>query len=111
MSDDKIIPSVTDEAVESNIASEFYFTAADWYLGHTKLRDVPGSLCMDLYRELIRSPIYFCVLVLKSGVAVTGEGAFANPEDVDDELGRKRARANAVSKARYHIMGSKLSTA
>ena len=42
----------------------------------------------------------FCVLVLKNGIPVTGESACASPENFDAELGRKRARQNAVAKIR-----------
>ena len=40
----------------------------------------------------------FCVLVLKNGFTVTGESACASPENFNEELGRKIARANAVNK-------------
>jgi hypothetical protein len=45
-----------------------------------------------------------CVLVLKNGFTVTGESACASPENYDAELGRKIARANAVSKV-WPLMG------
>jgi hypothetical protein len=46
----------------------------------------------------------FCVLILKNGFTVTGESACASPENFDAEIGRKIARANAVSKV-WPLMG------
>lgn len=45
-----------------------------------------------------------CVLVLKNGFTVTGESGCADPRKYDQEIGRKIARANAVSKV-WPLMG------
>lgn len=46
----------------------------------------------------------FCVLVLANGFTVNGESACASPENFDAEIGRKIARANAVTKI-WPLMG------
>lgn len=90
-------PRVTPDDIESNIASEYYFTAHDgaaaqYHIGN-KWR-LPGSLSL----------LTFCVLVLKNGFTVTGESACASPENFDAEIGRKIARQNAVGKM-WPLMG------
>lgn len=82
-------PRVTPADIESNIASEHYFTAADGCVGNIdESGDIPQSL--DL--------LTFCVLVMRNGFTVTGESACASPENFDAELGRKIARQNAINK-------------
>ncbi len=49
----------------------------------------------------------FCVLILRNGFTVTGESACASPENFNEELGRKIARQNAVSKI-WPLMGYEL---
>ena len=89
-------PRVTPKDIESNIASEYYFTAQDGIFGaHNALPSVPLSL------------LTFCVLVMKNGFTVTGESACASPENFDAELGRKIARQNAVQKI-WPLMGYEL---
>lgn len=39
-----------------------------------------------------------CLLTLRNGFNVTGESACASPENYDQELGERIARANAVQK-------------
>lgn len=78
-------PRVTPADIEANIRREFYFTAAEG-VDHCNSDDPE----LDL--------LTFCVLVLKNGYTVTGESACASPENFDDEVGRKIARANAVNK-------------
>lgn len=50
-----------------------------------------------------------CVLVLRNGFKVTGEGACTSPENFDAEIGRRIARANAVSKI-WPLLGYELHT-
>lgn len=45
-----------------------------------------------------------CCLKLRNGFTVTGESAAASPENFNEEIGRKVARANAVSKV-WPLMG------
>lgn len=87
-------PRITPADIEANIASEWFFTAAQALrLGGTE----PHPL--DL--------LTFCVLVLKNGFTVTGESACASPENFDAEIGRKIARDNAVAKI-WPLMGYEL---
>ena len=106
-----VAPRITPNDIESNIASEHYFTAADgkcgafayacaakgkgMYPGDLPDRDVPLSL------------LTFCALVLRNGFTVTGESACASPENFNSEIGRKIARQNAVQKI-WPLMGYEL---
>ena len=90
-------PRLTPDLIDSVIASEHYFTAADGaaHTGeHSKWAgdwEVPRSIeALGL--------LTFCVLVLKNGFTVTGESACASPENFNDEIGRKIARDNARNK-------------
>ncbi len=94
-------PRVTPQDIEANIASEFYFTAAQGADGAAGYQQdaVQGCIGYDHLRLLT-----FCVLVLKNGFTVTGESACASPENFDAELGRKIARQNAINKI-WPLMG------
>lgn len=90
-------PRLTPALIDSVIASEHYFTAADGYRsapcfdpnGHpADCLPVPPAL------ELLT----FCVLVLRNGFTITGESACASPENFNAEIGRKIARDNARNK-------------
>ena len=86
---------VTPHDIEANIASEYYFTAADGVVGNI---DEEGDILLPL--ELLT----FCVLVLKNGFTVTGESTCASPENFDAEKGRKIARKNAINNV-WPLMG------
>lgn len=92
----KTAPRVTPSRIESVISAEHYFTAADGvsgqYAGTEKRYPPAGAVTPSLHL------LTFCVLVLDNGFTVTGESACASPENFDEELGRKIARANAVEK-------------
>ena len=90
-------PRITPADVEANIASEHYFTASEGVQGATKCEITEGQL--DL--------LTYCTLVLRNGFTVTGESACASPENFDAEVGRKIARANAISKV-WPLMGYEL---
>lgn len=93
-------PRVTLADIEANIASEWYFTAAEGAKAGSKayMLNYTGGFPSPL--DLLT----FCVLVLRNGFTVTGESACASPENFDAELGRKIARQNAVAKA-WPLMG------
>ena len=95
---------VTPADIEANIASEHYFTAADGARmspdGNWPIHNLnTGSLGL----------LTFCVLVLRNGFTVTGESAYASPENFDAEVGRKIARQNAVQKI-WPLLGYELRT-
>ncbi len=95
----KTAARITPADIEANIASEHYFTAAEGVYGAT--------LCQGERPGLGNPPLMlltFCVLVLRNGFTVTGESACASPENFDEEIGRKVARANAVQKI-WPLMG------
>lgn len=90
----KTAPRITPADLQANIASEWYFTAAQGArIGGTELHP------LDL--------LTFCVLVLRNGFTVTGESACASPENFDAEIGRKIARQNAEQKI-WPLMGYEL---
>lgn len=89
-------PRVTPADIQANIASEWYFTAAEAVYAVDAL--TPAEIPKPL--ELLT----LCVLVLKNGFTVTGESACASPENFDAELGRKIARGSAVAKI-WPLMG------
>ena len=94
-------PRVTPADIEANIASEFFFTAAEGVLGASEMGTRPAGRAASLYQ------LTFCVLVLRNGFTVTGESVCASPENFDAEIGRKIARANAVNKI-WPLMGYQL---
>lgn len=92
---------ITTADIEANIASTFYFTAAEGVRGESELGTSPAGNAESLER------LTFCVLVLRNGFTVTGESACASPENFNTEIGRKVARANAVAKI-WPLMGYEL---
>ncbi len=132
-------PRVTPEDIEANIASEYYFTAADGVAGAGPViasefwnrenghaivdyseQTYVGPLTADKgyeRRPLVHRPeptgplslVTFCVLALKNGFTVTGESACASPANFNAEIGRKIARENAVAKV-WPLMGYELRT-
>ena len=103
----KTAARVTPAEVEANIASTFYFTAAQ---GAEKAARDNGSYAAGTPAEgEALSLLTFCVLVLRNGFTVTGESACASPENFDVEIGRKIARQNAVNKI-WPLMGYELRT-
>lgn len=83
-------PSVTPQAIEDEIVSEWYLNAGEC------------APCDDFHGPVPSgSPLYLltiCVLVLRNGFTVTGESACASPENFNSEIGRRIARENAVAK-------------
>lgn len=96
-------PRITPFDVEANIASEFYFTAAEGVLGESDMGTRPAGIAESLHRLTI------CVLVLRNGFTVTGESACASPENFNVQIGRRIARENAVEKI-WPLMGYELRT-
>lgn len=96
-------PRVTPADIESNIASEYYFTGGQGIDGAQRANDPAPTYCYEKSLDLLT----FCVLVLRNGFTVTGESACASPENFDAELGKKIARQNAVQKI-WPLMGYEL---
>ena len=95
-------PRVTPTDVEENIASTFYFTAAQ---GAEKAARDNGLYAAGTPAEgEALGLLTFCVLILKNGFTVTGESACASPENYDPEIARKIAKENAVKKV-WPLMG------
>lgn len=92
----KTAPRVVPAAIQAEVVSCHYFTAADGVTYH-HADIVPPSLSL----------LTFCVLVLKNGFTVTGESACASPENFDAEIGQKIARENAEQKI-WPLLGFRL---
>ena len=93
-------PRITPADIEANIASEYYFTAAQ---GVDESMKGKPSYCYEKSLSLLT----LCVLVLRNGFTVTGESACASPENFEADVGRKIARQNAVNKV-WPLMGYEL---
>lgn len=95
-------PRITPADIEANIVKEVFFTAAEGIAGHATMT---GDCSRTITYE--HTLLTFCVLTLRNGFTVTGESACASPENFDAEVGRKIARASAVSKV-WPLMGYQL---
>lgn len=99
-------PRVTTADIESEIASEAYFTAADGYRS-APCFDPNGQPTDCLPPPAPLELLTFCVLVLRNGFTVTGESACASPKNFDAEIGRRIARENAINKV-WPLLGFRL---
>lgn len=87
-------PRVTPAALQAEIVSEHYFTAADGVTG-AKFNAVPRyTVGIDTSPAPLRL-LTICVLVLRNGFTVHGVSACASPENFNAEIGRRIARENA----------------
>ena len=112
----KTAARVTPADIETNIASEHYFTAGEGVIGAFAASEfasgsgdaiVPrGAAHPSLLKESLNL-LTFCVLVLKNGFTVTGESACASPENFNAEIGRRIARENAINKV-WPLLGFRL---
>lgn len=87
--------------IEAEIASTFYFTAADGVRGESEMGTSPAGRAKSL--ELLT----FCVLVLRNGYTVVGHSACASPENFNAEIGRRVARENAEREV-WPLLGFRL---
>lgn len=93
-------PRVTPADIETEIASEHYFTAAEGV-------DMADPEMTDAKLPAPLKLLTFCVLVLRNGFTVTGESACASPENFNAAIGRRIARQNAVAKI-WPLLGFRL---
>lgn len=96
-------PRVTPADIEAAIVAETYFTAAEGGIGAYRTHNDVYQGLGEIHHDAL-GLLTFCVLVLKNGFTVTGESACVSPENFDEELGRKIARQNAISKM-WPLMG------
>jgi Phage protein (N4 Gp49/phage Sf6 gene 66) family len=61
-------------------------------------RDLDDKIAAELYHVFPGTTLTVCCLILENGYAVTGQSAAASPENFDEEIGRKIARADAREK-------------
>ena len=118
-------PKITPADIEAEIASEFYFTAANGVTGRAVdawRRESPDVEYTHTFPSISHQDesdkdqaaraltlLTFCVLVLRNGFTVTGESACASPENFDAEVGRDVARKAAVAKV-WPLLGYELRT-
>lgn len=57
-----------------------------------------AKITAELYHVFPGTTLTVCCLVLENGFTVTGESAAVSPENFDEEIGRKIARAEARDK-------------
>lgn len=103
-------PRVTPEAIETNIASEHYFTAEEGVIGSIAIECELGSSEVAAEQKSLPTSLRLltiCVLVLQNGFTVTGESACADARNFDPEIGKKVARQNAINKI-WPLMGYEL---
>ena len=98
----KTAPRITPDAVDANIASVHYFTAADGQVGAVARSTIEDA--WDVAADAPLELLTFCVIVLKNGFTVTGESACASPENFDAVVGRQAAYRNARNKI-WPLMG------
>lgn len=60
--------------------------------------DIDAAIVGEQYHIFSDTTLTVCCLRLRNGFTVTGESASASPENFNEELGRKIARANARNK-------------
>lgn len=82
-------PRVTPAALQAEIVSEHYFTAAEGCAGACDMNVRPDGWATPL------NLLTFCVLVLRNGFTVHGVSACASPENYNKEIGERIARENA----------------
>ena len=94
-------PRVTQDAIEENIVSEYYFTAGNGIDG-AMLEALPGT---PYSYEKSLDNVTFCVLVLQNGFKVVGinEGPVSF-DNFDATLARKFAREDAIEQI-WPLMG------
>ena len=114
----KTAARITPDALEANIVSKHFFTAAQgavtafWSTAPEIADEVSDEDADAILVEFVKDePEYgalnlltFCVLVLRNGFTVTGESACASPENFDAEIGKNIAYENAKQKI-WPLMG------
>lgn len=60
--------------------------------------DIDGKIMDEAYHHFPGTTMTVCCLTLTNGYTVTGQSAAASPENFDEEIGRKVARADARDK-------------
>ena len=99
-------PRVTPADIEANIACEHYFTAADGVIGQQAIKTIEDA--WDIEAPAPLQLLTFCVLLLKNGAKVVGINYGAiDPAQHSAEIGRQKARAQAVDKV-YELLGFRL---
>ena len=99
-------PRVTPAALQAEIVSEHYFTAADGVIGQQAIKTIEDA--WDIEAPAPLQLLTFCVLLLKNGAKVVGINYGAiDPAQHSAEIGRQKARAQAVDKV-YELLGFRL---
>ena len=101
-------PRVTPADIEAEIASEFYFTAADGVRGEL-LSSLP-ELGVNFGGDNPLSLLTFCVLITRNGMRLVGvnEGP-VSIQNFDADMGRRMARQKAIDQL-WPMLGYELRT-
>lgn len=91
-------PRVTPNDIETNIASEWYFTAAEGVAGAASIKHGILVVSEDVPPPPALSLLTVCVLVTLNGFTEVGTSAPASPENFNAELGKRYAREDAIKK-------------
>ncbi len=76
--------------------------------------DIDAQILAEQFYVFPGTTLTVCALTLKNGFSVVGESAAASPENFDEAIGRRIARANARNKIwalEGYLLRSKLSAA
>lgn len=90
---------------EQGIAAEMAAKGLD--APHVAPEDVDAEIAAEEFHIFPGSCLTVCALTLKNGFIVTGESACASPENFNQELGLRIARANAREKI-WPLLGFRL---
>lgn len=69
--------------------------------------DLDNEIVAEQFHVFDGTTLTVCCLTLRNGFTVTGESAAASPENFNEELGQKIARANARDKI-WPLLGFRL---
>lgn len=94
-------PRVTPQALQDEIASVHFFTAAEGCSGRSNGYILPDGFVPSL------NLLTICVIVLKNGFTVIGHSACASPENFNAEIGERIARENAERQV-WPLLGFRL---
>lgn len=92
-----VAPRVTLESLEASIAAENYINA--------------GQAAEALGQPATQSAhlLTLCILTMKNGFTVVGQSACASPENYQEDIGQRIARADAIRQC-WALLGYELRT-
>ena len=92
---------VTDETIEQEIQRKGLNAP------RVKPEELEAEVVATQFHIFEGTMLTVCCLTLRNGFTVTGESACASPENFDQEVGERVARANAINKI-WPLLGFRL---